>query len=67
MRLYIFDDSKMLENSIGDVLARLKRIFKNGRFMHGLSRPAVAWLDVKAGEVASSILAFFENLSGDES
>lgn len=66
VRLYVFDDSKMLEKSIGDVFARLKRIFKNGRFIHGLSRPAVAWLDVEAGEVVSSILAFFENLSGDE-
>ena len=66
MRLYVFDDSKMLENSIGDVFARLKRIFNNSRFMRGLSNPAVAWLDVEAGDVVSGILVFFENLSGDK-
>ena len=64
LRLYVFDDPKMRENSLGDVLARLKRIFGNGRFMRGLSNPVVAWLDVRTEDVVSGILTFLEKPSG---
>ena len=58
----ILDDVRMRENAIADVVARLSRVFGNRAFMRSLSKPANAWLDLSAEEVASAILAFISSL-----
>ena len=62
LKTYIFDDSRMRENSIYDIVDRLGRVFGNKTFMRNLSRPVNAWLDVAPEEVTSDIVAFISSL-----
>ena len=62
LKAYIFDDSRMRENSIYDIVDRLGRIFGNRTFMRNLSRPVNAWLDVAPEEAVSDIVAFISSL-----
>ena len=59
---YIFDDAKMRENGVPDILRRLGRIFGNRKFLRNLARPANAWLDVPAEEATADIVAFISSL-----
>lgn len=62
LKTYIFDDSRMRENSIYDIVDRLGRVFGNKTFMRNLSRPVNAWLDVAPEEASSDIVAFISSL-----
>ena len=62
IKAYIFDDVKMRENGVPDILRRLGRIFGNKAFMRSLSNPTSAWLDVPAEEATADIVAFISSL-----
>ena len=62
VKLYIFDDARMRENGIADVVGRLERVFGNKTFMRSMSRPANAWLDVAPEKVAADIVSFISSL-----
>ena len=62
IKAYIFDDTKMRENGVPDILRRLGRIFGNRKFMRNLATPANAWLDVPAEEATADIVAFVSSL-----
>lgn len=62
LKVYIFDDAEMRENDMPTIVARLGRVLGNKTFIHNLSRPVNAWLDVPTGEVAAGIIAFVSSL-----
>ncbi len=62
LQIYIFDDAGMREDGILDIVARIERIFSNQAFMHNVSRPANAWLDVPVEEAAAALVAFISAL-----
>lgn len=62
LKAYIFDDSKMREGTVSDIVGRLLRVFGNKTFMRNLSRPTNAWLDVMPEKATSGIVAFISSL-----
>ena len=62
IRVFIFEDEDMLENSVTDVERRLARIFSNRKFMKGMANPDNAWLDVPVETVTGTLLGFFKKL-----
>ena len=62
IKAYIFDDAKMRENGVPDILRRLGHIFGNKAFMRSLANPTSAWLDVPAEEATADIVAFISSL-----
>ena len=62
IKAYIFDDAKMRENCMPDILRSIGRIFGNKKFMRNLARPVNAWLDVPAEEATADINAFISSL-----
>ena len=62
IRVFIFEDEDMLENSVTDVERRLARIFSNRKFMKGMANPDNAWLDVPVETVTDTLLGFVKKL-----
>ena len=62
LRMYIFDDNGMRENTTSDVVARLGRVFRNKTFMRSLCKPTNAWLDVSVEEATASIIAYISSM-----
>ncbi len=62
VRIFIFEDEDMLENSVADVERRLARIFSNKTFMKRMANPDYAWLDVPVETVTDTLLGFFKKL-----
>ena len=63
LRLYIYDDPRMPENSIAMITDRLRRILGNRTFQRRLSNPNFAWLDVSVNVLAEELLVFVKGLS----
>ena len=64
LRLFVFDDVRMSEKTVDDIVRRLERIFANRTFMRRLANPNVAWLDVAPDAVARQLLGFVASMSG---
>ena len=62
LKSYVYEDSEMRENALSDIDSRLRRIFGSKTFMRDLSKPANAWLDESAEEVANQIILFVSSL-----
>ena len=65
IRLFIFEDEDMLENSVADVERRLASIFSNKKFMKRMANPDYAWLDVPVETVIGTLLGFFKKRTKD--
>ncbi len=63
LEILIYNDNKMKENNIQDIISRLKQILSSKRYLSMLNDPKVNWLDISIDEVISSVLEYFENLS----
>lgn len=60
--ILIFNDEKMRENNIQDILKRLEMILNIKAYREKLNDPKVNWLDISLSEVIESVLKYIENL-----
>lgn len=61
--ILIFNDEKMRENNIQDILKRLEMILNIKAYRDKLNDPKVNWLDISLSEVIESVLKYIETLS----
>ena len=59
----IFQDAKMLEDSLDDILRRLRRTFDDRGFMSMLANRRMNWLGLAPKEAIAKVLEFIEALS----
>ena len=60
--ILIFQDDKMKENNIKDVIRRLKQILKSKRYLNFLNNPNANWLQLPIDKVINNILNYFNEL-----
>ena len=60
--ILVFQDDKMRENTLEDVINRLSNILNNRRFQARLNTANNNWLEVPISDVVSSVLDYFDNL-----
>ena len=63
IRLLIFDDTDMYENTFDDIVRRLDKTFSDEKYLKRVSASRQRWLDNDIHEIASEILAFIQSLS----
>lgn len=61
--ILIFNDEKMRENNMQDILKRLEMILNIKAYRDKLSDPKVNWLDISLSEAIESVLKYIENLN----
>lgn len=62
IEILIFNDDKMRENNIGDILNRLSKTLKSSRYINHLNDPVVNWLDIPIEDAINSLLKYIEEL-----
>lgn len=62
---YIFNNEDMKENTISDVLGRIRRIFGNAVYTNKLVSTNTNWLDIEISVVLNTIEKFVEELMKD--
>ncbi len=62
LKLSVFGDEKMRENSMEDIYKRLADIFSNKNYIKKLNSSKKNWLDASNEEVLQKILNFFKNM-----
>mgnify|MGYP003571277045 CR=1 FL=1 len=60
--ILIFNDTKMKENSITDIINRLNEILNSKRYFNMLNDPKVNWINLPINEVVDNILNYFKSL-----
>ena len=61
--LLIFNDDKMRENNIEDILKRLEMILNIKAYRNKLNDPKINWLDIPLNEAIESVLKYIETLN----
>lgn len=61
-KMLIFDDEKMKEKNVADIINRLERTFSNRVYVDRLSSSDKNWLDIPTEEVLDGIINFVKNL-----
>lgn len=64
--ILIFNDDKMRENNIDDILNRLNNTLKSKRYINHLNDPVVNWLDIPIDDAINSLLKCIEELSEEK-
>ena len=64
--ILIFNDDKMRENNIDDILNRLNNTLKSKRYINHLNDPVVNWLDIPIEDAINSLLKYIEELSEEK-
>lgn len=62
IEILIFEDEKMKENNMQDIINRLKKTFNSQIYINSLSKPKVNWLDIPIQTVINTVLNYFTNL-----
>jgi len=62
LQSHIFEDTKIRETDTTGIIDRLNRIFKDKRFLKGLSTPTSAWIDVSVAAATKAIVDFLATL-----
>ncbi len=60
--LLLIKDKNINQNSINNIVLRLKMILKNKRFISKLDNARSNWLEIPINEVITSVILFFESL-----
>ena len=63
--IYIYEDKRMKENSIDDIIRRLRRTFSDRGFMGTLANRKMNWMQINPSEAISKLLAFMATLEAD--
>ncbi len=58
MDILIFSDIGMFENSVDDILRRLKRIFKDEQYLKRVSESRQRWMDNEIHEIVNEIVEY---------
>ena len=66
IEILIFNDDKMRENNIEDILNRLSKTLKSSRYINHLNDPVVNWLDILIEDAINSLLKYIEELSEEK-
>ncbi|MDY4544219.1 MAG: nucleotidyl transferase AbiEii/AbiGii toxin family protein [Bacilli bacterium] len=66
IEILIFNDDKMRENNIEDILNRLSKTLKSSRYINHLNDPVVNWLDIPLEDAINSLLKYIEELSEEK-
>lgn len=62
MKLLIFDDAGMPENTVEDIVARLKKTFNDKLYLKRVSDSRQRWIDNDIQEIAAGLLSFVQKL-----
>ena len=62
IEILIFNDDKMRENNIEDILNRLSKTLKSSRYINHLNDSVVNWLDIPIEDAINSLLKYIEEL-----
>lgn len=66
IEILIFNDDKMRENNIEDILNRLNNTLKSKRYINHLNDPVVNWLDIPIEDAINSLLKYIVELSEEK-
>ena len=70
IEILIFNDDKMRENNIEDILNRLSKTLKSSRYINHLNDPVVNWVDIPIEkyieDAINSLLKYIEELSEEK-
>lgn len=66
IEILIFNDDKMRENNIEDILNRLSKTLKSSRYINHLNDSVVNWLDIPIEDAINSLLKYIEELSEEK-
>ena len=66
IEILIFNDDKIRENNIEDILNRLSKTLKSSRYINHLNDPVVNWLDIPIEDAINSLLKYIEELSEEK-
>ena len=66
IEILIFNDDKMRENNIEDILNRLSKTLKSSRYINHLNDPVVNWFDIPIEDAINSLLKYIEELSEEK-
>lgn len=58
----IFNDSSMKENTIDDIVKRLKEILNSNRYINMLNDPKINWINLPINEVIKNVIEYFSSL-----
>lgn len=62
LKTFIFSDTGMRENSMKDILRRVKNTFASSLYVSRLSSSRKNWLDLEISSVLEKLTAFLESL-----
>ena len=62
LHVFIFDDVKMRENNLSDILKRLNSIFKNELYKERVDKSDKRWLDIDIDDIFNEIIGYLNNL-----
>lgn len=62
MDLLIFGDQEMFENSVDDIIRRLKRVFGDTQYLKRVSNSRQRWIDAEIQEIADGLLEYIQQL-----
>ena len=62
IRILIFDDAEMYENTMDDIVKRLSNIFKDEQYLSRVSGSRQRWIDNDIHEITKGIISYLENI-----
>ena len=62
IRILIFDDAEMYENTMDDIVKRLSNIFKDEQYLSRVSGSRQRWIDNDIHEIAKGLISYLENI-----
>ena len=62
IRILIFDDSEMFENTMDDIINRLHQTFKDEQYLRRVSASRQRWIDNDIHEIAEGIVTYLQNI-----
>ncbi|MDO4203986.1 MAG: nucleotidyl transferase AbiEii/AbiGii toxin family protein [Selenomonadaceae bacterium] len=62
IRLLIFDDEKMREQSMADIVHRVESAFRNKKYLRGIASSRQRWIDEDVSIITGGIVIFLNNL-----
>ena len=62
IRILIFDDAEMYENTMDDIVKRLSNIFKDEQYLSRVSGSRQRWIDNDIHEITKGLISYLENI-----
>lgn len=62
IRILIFDDAEMYENTMDDIVKRLSNTFKDEQYLSRVSGSRQRWIDNDIHEITKGLISYLENI-----